>query len=812
MSDTFCLEDILKRYTIKIPEVQRNYVQGNRDEITRIIRQNLVFNLMNGQGNVDLFFIYGKVEESNNNFVPLDGQQRLTTLFLLYWYLSIIDDKEEAFFSIAYKADGRCSFQHETHPDNTCFLEHLLEMSKKHEEFRDSILKGTQSKPSEIIRNRYGFKVEWKTNPTIVGMLEMLDAFSIFKEKEDRRTYEHLNRIRFRFLDVQQLKNADEDLLFIKMNSTGRKLTPWELFKAEIIKRIKNETGKDSPELFSFLDNEYMDTCYELLLLSDRDMSPESDIIRLIPRIETIALNFMKTLIMIFLGGKGNEVQETEASLFETMNGAWGRFAQWLTKKMSALEECFSGGNEKTLSHERFTALATRLSAALCRADYNATKAYEMRVIASAFVTDIPSALPDWYFRVVYNLIYNSNPQDDKTAFNAMNGIMTMKNLSTLPSAGFLSTAIKEEYLKLRLLEVSEEWRNAIEKAEKIAYLDGSVAMIITAMRTNGIWKRIFTDVSNELSDIQLSEFESATDLISRILPNDNPGTLFAIERYMLANFPETANSNDYTINLHTAKGRDTSFKRLFLHDSPTAENERLAFHTICNSADDDLNRALGLPSGTIIAEAISEDEEEFARYMENTPHKPNVELWWYLFTRTPAYFQKEESAFFMYSDARIIRKHCNVLYPLCKKQINGIHSELCIEYLSSRLCLNEKNRVRTSTTGACPYLLISDGSINYAIIYTCGDYDFKEHINALRTELKLYSEADVFVDSNIEAYGINQGQSTSQVRMMLLKGKGDPIALDVYRIDEISQTLKQVFEKINTHDKQYIQPSKTNQ
>lgn len=118
-----------------------------------------------------------------------------------------------------------------------------------------------------------------------------------------------------------------------------------------------------------------------------------------------------------------------------------------------------------------------------------------------------------------------------------------------------------------------------------------------------------------------------------------------------------------------------------------------------------------------------------------------------------------------------------------------------------------KKNRVRTSTTGACPYLLISDGSINYAIIYTCGDYDFKEHINALRTELKLYSEADVFVDSNIEAYGINQDQSTSQVRMMLLKGKGDPIALDVYRIDEISQTLKQVFEKINTHDKQYIQP-----
>ncbi|XUP88632.1 hypothetical protein B6672_009185 [Campylobacter jejuni] len=39
-----------------------------------------------------LDFIYGSVK--NDVFLPLDGQQRLTTIFLLYWYSGKKEDKE----------------------------------------------------------------------------------------------------------------------------------------------------------------------------------------------------------------------------------------------------------------------------------------------------------------------------------------------------------------------------------------------------------------------------------------------------------------------------------------------------------------------------------------------------------------------------------------------------------------------------------------------------------------------------------------------------------------------------------------------
>src|SRR5262245_28874604 len=46
---------------------------------------------------LDLDFIYGSLEGSPQAFCPLDGQQRLTTLFLLHWYLACKDGRSEGF-------------------------------------------------------------------------------------------------------------------------------------------------------------------------------------------------------------------------------------------------------------------------------------------------------------------------------------------------------------------------------------------------------------------------------------------------------------------------------------------------------------------------------------------------------------------------------------------------------------------------------------------------------------------------------------------------------------------------------------------
>lgn len=72
--------DSFNNKTILIPRLQRDYVQSSRD--SAVISPFL--DVLLGR-ECDLNYIYGY--EENGCFVPIDGQQRLTTLWLLYLYL-----------------------------------------------------------------------------------------------------------------------------------------------------------------------------------------------------------------------------------------------------------------------------------------------------------------------------------------------------------------------------------------------------------------------------------------------------------------------------------------------------------------------------------------------------------------------------------------------------------------------------------------------------------------------------------------------------------------------------------------------------
>jgi hypothetical protein len=50
---------------------------------------------------LNLDFIYGSMESHRpSDFLPLDGQQRLTTLFLLHWYMAWRDGQHPQFESM----------------------------------------------------------------------------------------------------------------------------------------------------------------------------------------------------------------------------------------------------------------------------------------------------------------------------------------------------------------------------------------------------------------------------------------------------------------------------------------------------------------------------------------------------------------------------------------------------------------------------------------------------------------------------------------------------------------------------------------
>ena len=82
---------LINRFRIEIPIIQRDYAQGREENKT--VRVNFLLAIKNAILNsqeLNLDFIYGNVVNENDEklpiFQPLDGQQRLTTLYLLHWY------------------------------------------------------------------------------------------------------------------------------------------------------------------------------------------------------------------------------------------------------------------------------------------------------------------------------------------------------------------------------------------------------------------------------------------------------------------------------------------------------------------------------------------------------------------------------------------------------------------------------------------------------------------------------------------------------------------------------------------------------
>src|SRR5262245_34667894 len=106
---------LLKRCPrIEVPLIQRDYAQGRdtekevRDDFLRALHRALTITTEKYSSALNLDFIYGSIEQGESgDFLPLDGQQRLTTLFLLHWYLSWCDGTRDQFERVV--RDGRHS-------------------------------------------------------------------------------------------------------------------------------------------------------------------------------------------------------------------------------------------------------------------------------------------------------------------------------------------------------------------------------------------------------------------------------------------------------------------------------------------------------------------------------------------------------------------------------------------------------------------------------------------------------------------------------------------------------------------------------
>lgn len=153
---------------ITIPIIQRAYTQGGRsgDPKIEIKGEKFLIRLIEAlKGKpILLDFVYGS--NSKNKVFPLDGQQRLTTLFLLHWYVSQKENKLDGTVKDILK-----KFSYETRQSSRYFCEHLCNYKIDSSKFKDKL--------SDTIKNEKWFMLSWLDDPSIRSMLGMLDKIDL---------------------------------------------------------------------------------------------------------------------------------------------------------------------------------------------------------------------------------------------------------------------------------------------------------------------------------------------------------------------------------------------------------------------------------------------------------------------------------------------------------------------------------------------------------------------------------------------------------------------------------------------------------
>ncbi|MFZ1536906.1 MAG: DUF262 domain-containing protein [Chromatiaceae bacterium] len=248
-------------HRIVIPLVQRDYAQGRRTPNIERIRSNLIdvvcTALLPDAAPVELDFIYGDVNE-HGEFMPLDGQQRLTLLFLLHCYLAWrVED---------IQAKPWASFSYATRPGAREFCAFLTDRNRRPEFSPDSSpASGTASARyvSTWLVDQADYLPTWDYDPTIQSMLVVLDCLHVWFAKHSvdfRAAWERLTSVEqpaIRFHLLPMAANGMTDAQYIKMNSRGKPLTPFENFKVQFEELVKTTHPDRAEELASKLDSDW---------------------------------------------------------------------------------------------------------------------------------------------------------------------------------------------------------------------------------------------------------------------------------------------------------------------------------------------------------------------------------------------------------------------------------------------------------------------------------------------------------------------------------------------------------------------------
>lgn len=692
---------LIKEYFIKIPIIQRDYAQGREDvnDIRNSFLETL-YNCISKNDRINLDFIYGyqsqedKEDKDLKTFIPIDGQQRLTTLFLIHWYLSVKEGKVPQMKEIFIK-DRKSKFTYEIRPSSKEFCEAML-MNADNIKLNNLI----ENKISSTIKDSSWFYLSWNYDPTIQSILNMLDEIhKKFKDSTDELWDRLFNQetITFYFLDLKEFNLTDD--LYIKMNSRGLLLTESENFKAKLEQHIKKNNLKINYPLY--INNKEVDLLTYFSTKIDTDWTnlfwnytnEKKD------NLDNLIMNFFKAFIINEIASKEskenkeiiNELNnlldknEKHSSLIRLVNF----FDSSTIEKLIKILDLISNDNKKfnVLLNEFFYYNEEGTFKAIIERDVS----FSLRIMFHAYCQyllkwsivennkikfkDI-DGLKNW-MRIIHNLTENTltyNSTDDfvrsiKTInrlISKSNDILNIiKDLDEL--TGFDSEQFKEEKIKAHLLIRSDGWDSLIYDIEQHGYFKGQIGFILFLSGIENYYNNHNNkcDWDEKQNEKYKNEF-SIYAKIAKCLFNDKGlkdeiKKDYLMERALLT-FGDYLIMEGYNHSFLIDSDRDISWKRLLKRDKDVA-NHNIIVKNLFTELNKNENNELNTE------EIIDTLKGIIDTHSKNNKNEKND--WKNLFITNPKLFEALGSK-------KLIRKESPHGFVLLKKErMHSYHNEL---------------------------------------------------------------------------------------------------------------------------------------
>lgn len=600
-----------KQFQVEVPIIQRDYAQGRVEE--NEVRDGFIDALKNyldeNIANRDLDFVYGSLK--NNKFIPLDGQQRLTTLFLLHWYIAISENRFKELqgwlLEELNEESNISKFSYKTRTSSELFCNLLLnteiDLANLLPSDSDHKRKDLMNSLSNTLRDKGRFFSAWENDPTIKSMLNMLDTIhNKFKDATIANYYDRLVNdekpiITFLLLNLDEFNLTDD--LYIKMNSRGIPLTTFENFKAKLLQFIKLKmqfqekcilkvSDVESEVLLSKYFSFKIDTNWTNLFWSyskdEKDKSIDKKMMNFIRFIfvSTYALSDYKSENMEYLLGT-NVAKKLEGY---SDNISFNKYLsldsvteESIGSLMNSLD-CLENADKKIKQlvsddflyyfndREVFEKILANELTFVTRIQFFA---YIQFLI---FNKGILTGIDNW-IRVVHNLVENralDRADDYVSAIIEIEKLIPKSNnilhhLRDNPKIDFFySRQIQEEKLKAHLLE-KEDWLDTISKMDKHPYFKGQILFVF---EFSGVLQYFEEHANFNWSDIEnlkyLNQVNQYCDKINCVFqddPNQIPDYLWARAVLSKGSYLISASSNRFNFLTTSKNLRDYSWKRL---------------------------------------------------------------------------------------------------------------------------------------------------------------------------------------------------------------------------------------------------------